>query len=648
MIRRLVEDQRVRELSDEELLQRFTAQQDEPAFQALLGRHGAMVLDVCRGLLRNEADAEDAFQATCLILAREGGRIRRGTSLGSWLHAVAYRIGLRARALSATRQKHESYVPQRQASEPDDLSWREVRQVVHEELNGLPERYRAPLVLCYLEGATQDAAAVQLRVAKSTLRERLERCRMLLRMRLIRRGLGPTALVVALAWPAAQGSANVPTSVLTSTLKAVVAAAAGHTTGVLSAKIAALTKGGLQTMFPTKLKSALALVLVAGISALGVVTLPGAGLTQGEPAVKQPAVSTLPTVAEMTRKLGARQKKFKSRWVECAVTTKTGVDPTRLMSWGMQTIKDFKFTSKVAFAADRRCEAKAWLKQELIQPPDEVGPDPLAPEPLERQIQRTQDLAKKAKAAGGQVTSGGMTMSFSRKVGALEYESVYDGRAQWVSRNGSPFMMTVDGAGSPRFSGQLWFLGAPYFSHSYLEGVWLRPPSPLAADDQLKAEQAHRLPDCLEHLANTTVARQTEAVDGSACVVLRAERNVKRDNDSSWESRYFGKNRIEVLTWWLDPALGYAPRRSEVRIDGLLVYRWDHSQFAELAPDCWLPRESRWTRGTPAWVEKELRDKSAFSQTYKVTAWRVNDVPEGFFRIAVNPATRKGNREINR
>src|SRR5262249_36930437 len=154
-IRGAVEDRRVRELPDHELLQPFHAGQDEAAFRALLRRHGPMVLDVCRAVLGNEADAEDAFQATFLVLARKAGPIRKTGALGSWLHGVAYRTALKARARSAARQKHEARAPVREASEPDDLSWREARWVLHEELRRLPERYRVPLVLCYLQGKTQ-------------------------------------------------------------------------------------------------------------------------------------------------------------------------------------------------------------------------------------------------------------------------------------------------------------------------------------------------------------------------------------------------------------------------------------------------------------------------------------------------------------
>src|SRR5262245_7258815 len=111
LIRRAVDDRRVRELSDADLLQRFAQQHEEVAFQALLRRHGAMVLDVCRGVLGNEADAEDAFQATFLILARKAASIRKSASVGSWLHGVAYRTSLKARAQSRTRRKHDTRVP---------------------------------------------------------------------------------------------------------------------------------------------------------------------------------------------------------------------------------------------------------------------------------------------------------------------------------------------------------------------------------------------------------------------------------------------------------------------------------------------------------------------------------------------------------
>ncbi len=263
LIRRVIEDQQGRQLSDQDLLRRFKDQRDEAAFHLLLRRHGPMVLEVCRGVLGNEADAEDAFQATFLILARKAASVRKMASLASWLHGVAYRTALKARAQSATRQKNEARAPARQISEPDDLTWREVRQVLHEELTGLAERYRVPVVTCYLEGKTQDEAAVQLGLAKSTLKERLERGRSLLRARLVRRGLGPAAVLIATAWPSAAASACLPAMLVSSTVKA------AATAGVISAKVAALTEGVLKTMWLTKPKIATAVLVIMAVVVAG-------------------------------------------------------------------------------------------------------------------------------------------------------------------------------------------------------------------------------------------------------------------------------------------------------------------------------------------------------------------------------------------
>jgi cytochrome c peroxidase len=281
LIRRVVEDQSVRHLADRHLLQQFSDRRDEAAFGTLLLRHGPMVLDVCRGVLGNEADAEDAFQATFLVLARKAASIRKSESVGSWLHGVAYRTALKARLQSAARQKNEARAPARTLSEPDDFTWREVRQVLHEELTGIAERYRVPLVACYLEGKTQDEAAAQLGLAKSTLKERLERGRSLLRARLVRRGLGPMAALAAAAWPSADASASVPVALVSSTVRAAGLFAGGQvgTTAALSAEVAALTEGVLKAMLLAKLKTAVMLTTAVAVVTvgLGLLTLAGSG-----------------------------------------------------------------------------------------------------------------------------------------------------------------------------------------------------------------------------------------------------------------------------------------------------------------------------------------------------------------------------------
>src|SRR5262249_48938844 len=290
LIRRVGEDPKVRDLPDRDLLERFQAQRDQAAFHTLLRRHGPMVLDVCRGVLGDSPDADDAFQATFLVLAQKAGSIRKGASLGSWLHGVAYRTALKARAQSAARQRHEVRAPVRQVAQADDLSWREVRQVLHEELGGISERYREPLVLCYLEAATQQRAAARLGLAERTLQERLERGRELLRLRLVRRGLGPAAILAVAAWPAAAVAAAVSTPLADSTVKAAISVAAGGTAAsVVSARVAALTQGVLRTMLLTKLKVATAGLVVVALL-VGGVLIPGlCALSQPSPA-QQPAV----------------------------------------------------------------------------------------------------------------------------------------------------------------------------------------------------------------------------------------------------------------------------------------------------------------------------------------------------------------------
>jgi hypothetical protein len=161
-------------------------------------------------------------------------------------------------------------VPSRLAGEPDDLTWREVRQVLHDELGQLAERYRAPLVLCYLEGARQEDAARALGLATSTLKERLERGRTLLRARLLARGLGPSAVLVIVTWPGAKATAGVPIALLASTLQAATlfVTKCAAATDVITPKVAALAQGVISTMFLNKLKNAIALLVVVTLALL--------------------------------------------------------------------------------------------------------------------------------------------------------------------------------------------------------------------------------------------------------------------------------------------------------------------------------------------------------------------------------------------
>jgi RNA polymerase sigma factor (sigma-70 family) len=296
-IRRIHRDPRMEGSADQELLRRFVDGRDEAAFETILRRHGAMVLDVCRGVLGNEADAEDAFQATFLILARRAESIRKGASLACWLHGVAYRTALRARADGARRQRHEARTPQPcTTTDADELTWREIRRVVHEELDRLPERHRAALVLCYLQGKTQDEAAVELGLPKGTLKGRLERGRALLQAKLVRRGLGPGVVLTLAAWPAATKVAGLSPPLVSATVKTATSFAAGKAaiSGV-SPSVAALSEGMVKAMFIRKLQIAAILLLALAGSGTGLALfIQGSSRTEAGAALDQSVSAAKP------------------------------------------------------------------------------------------------------------------------------------------------------------------------------------------------------------------------------------------------------------------------------------------------------------------------------------------------------------------
>ncbi len=253
--------------TDRDLVERFCASQDEVAFRAILDRHGAMVLNVCRRALNSTADIEDAFQATFLVLVRRGHAIRRPASLGSWLHGVARRTALKVRTEAACRTRHEQcrVAPERNDI-GDESTWGEVRGILDEELARLPEANRAPLVLCYLEGRTQDEAATQLQLSKRTLRRYLERGRDLLGRRLVRRGLTLGSVLASGLVLECARSAAVPRPLLLRTAEFAnhTAASLAAPASVQSARVAAITEGVLKTMQTAKYKT-IASVLACGL-----------------------------------------------------------------------------------------------------------------------------------------------------------------------------------------------------------------------------------------------------------------------------------------------------------------------------------------------------------------------------------------------
>jgi RNA polymerase sigma factor (sigma-70 family) len=184
-------------LGDEELLARYLqgrAADPEEAFRTLMARHGPMIMGVCRHVLHQDQDVEDAFQATFLTLARKAGTIRNRSVLAGWLYEVAYRIALRARTNAARRRDQERLDVSMSATvinpeHENDAAWNELRPMLHDEVNRLPEKYRVPVILSYLEGKSNEEVARLLGWPVGTVKSRLSRARDLLRSRLTRRGL---------------------------------------------------------------------------------------------------------------------------------------------------------------------------------------------------------------------------------------------------------------------------------------------------------------------------------------------------------------------------------------------------------------------------------------------------------------------------
>jgi len=263
------------QISDRVLMERFVAGRDERAFEALVRRHGPMVLRVCRRILRAEQDAEDAFQATFLVLARKAGVLHRQESVGNWLYGVATRLSLRARTDAARRRNREQAAPAKDGLDLlAEVTVREAHQILDEEMSRLPERYRAPLVLCCLEGLARDEAARQLGWRAATVKSRLERAREILRRQLGRRGLTLSAVLLASLLGESCAEAAVPPMLVEATVKAALAYAAGPVaTGLISPVATALADGTLSSLSASKLKVAALLLLatlVCGGGAAGV------------------------------------------------------------------------------------------------------------------------------------------------------------------------------------------------------------------------------------------------------------------------------------------------------------------------------------------------------------------------------------------
>jgi RNA polymerase sigma factor (sigma-70 family) len=278
-VRAIFRDGVAAELSDLELLERFTgvARGDvsaEIAFAALIARHGPMVLRVCRAALRDEHDAQDAFQAVFLVLVHKARTLWARDSLGPWLHAVALRVSSHARASEMQRRIHErryAALGSRSAGDHEGVADDSIA-TIHEELGRLPEGWRQALVLCDLEGLTHEEAAGRLGWPVGTVKSRQARGRNRLRERLVRRGFAPVSAGVAALLMAGQGRAEVPESLAASTVKTAVLVVKGSAVAALgSAATVSLARGALKAMFVSRLRIAVVVALILG----GIVTTTG-------------------------------------------------------------------------------------------------------------------------------------------------------------------------------------------------------------------------------------------------------------------------------------------------------------------------------------------------------------------------------------
>jgi RNA polymerase sigma factor (sigma-70 family) len=296
---RLVDAHRTETRSDGQLLKSFRDQHDECAFAALVQRHGPLVLTLCRRVLHDLHDAEDAFQATFLVLARKASSIRQPEALVGWLFQTARHIAAKALAETGKRRARERRVydmrSRKSASEP---SVQEVRAVLDDELPRLPEKYQAPLLLCYLEGKSHAEAARQLGWPVGTVKGRLARARELLRTRLVRRGLTLSAEAFAIVLAEDAAAATVPAALAASTVQAALLSATGKAiSGAVSVKVAALADGAASALSLAKVKIGLVLLLIAGSVTAGLAAWAQQVPSEEPPAARLVAEPSLPAQA---------------------------------------------------------------------------------------------------------------------------------------------------------------------------------------------------------------------------------------------------------------------------------------------------------------------------------------------------------------
>ena len=315
-VNRLFGEGTVAGLTESQLLERFAARRDEAAFEALVARHGPMVLSVCRGTLRDPNDADDAFQATFLILAKKAATIRAGERLGAWLHRVARRVSVRASVETVHRRSKERPEVVESTAPGEDHERQELRRLVHEEVDRLPESYRLAVLLCDLEGQTHEEAARRLNWPVGTVKGRLFRARGRLRDRLIRRGIAAPVALAAAGLATSEAGAALIASVVSDglreiTVRAASAFAAGRSAiaGGLAPGGLALAEGVLAMMFRNQLRATGMALSTTALLAAGL-----GGLALAQQKAEEPGGRGAKAVASAKDDAAADLKALQGTW----------------------------------------------------------------------------------------------------------------------------------------------------------------------------------------------------------------------------------------------------------------------------------------------------------------------------------------------
>jgi RNA polymerase sigma factor (sigma-70 family) len=341
-------------LTDADLMARFVTRRDGAALEALIRRHGSMVWSVCRRVLSNEQDAEDAFQASFLVFVRKAASIRGRAQVGNWLYGVAYRTALKARSATALRRnKERRAAAMTPAQTPTEEKWTEWLPLLDQELARLPDKYRTALVLCELEGRPRKEAARQLGIPEGTLSSRLATGRRMLAKRFGRPGLALSAGALA-------ASAVVPPTLLASTIKSASLIATGQAAvaGVVSVRVASLAEGVIKAMLLTRISAGVVLLTVAAVLAAGTGTAVYCA-PAGRPDAKPPAAPVASVQHLEGKKDKEEVKKEETEWGEAGPSAWSGSLPRGRTSLLICATKGSSLTKDTATLCSVRSNSTA-------------------------------------------------------------------------------------------------------------------------------------------------------------------------------------------------------------------------------------------------------------------------------------------------